>query len=175
MITKTKLVRFAHNWNDGTMEYWNIGSQCCIALKNIVFPIHEINQSWIEKTSTEDLQSSGFGKTRLLYTSWPIKYFLNFHSSSRKLLPTASMLLIAFQEISQKAIVVAAIPWFQHCSIPCRRHKTSVVKSYMISIHYWNSGTLDRLLQTINTIRVIYSKVRTFLCSLFHYPQIPGG
>ena len=20
------LVRFAHNWNDGTMEYWNIGS-----------------------------------------------------------------------------------------------------------------------------------------------------
>jgi len=21
-----KLVRFAHNWNDGTMEYWNIGS-----------------------------------------------------------------------------------------------------------------------------------------------------
>ncbi len=26
MVTKTKLVRFAHNWNDGTMEYWNIGS-----------------------------------------------------------------------------------------------------------------------------------------------------
>jgi hypothetical protein len=92
------------------MEQWNTGilGLFCIALKNIV--IHEINQSWIEKTSTEDLQSSGFGKTRLFYTSWPIKYFLNFHSSSKKLLPTASMLLIAFQEISQKAIVVAAIP-----------------------------------------------------------------
>ena len=22
---KSKLVRFAHNWNDGTMEWWNIG------------------------------------------------------------------------------------------------------------------------------------------------------
>jgi hypothetical protein len=29
------LVRFAHNWNDGKMEYWNIGSQRCIALKKI--------------------------------------------------------------------------------------------------------------------------------------------
>jgi hypothetical protein len=27
--------------------------------------IHEINESWIEKTSTEVLKSSGFGKTQL--------------------------------------------------------------------------------------------------------------
>ena len=33
-------------------------------------------------------------------------------------------------------------PWFQHSIIPCRRHKTSVVKSYMISIYYRNSETL---------------------------------
>jgi hypothetical protein len=33
------------------MEYWNIGSPSGIALKNIM--IHEINPSWIEKTSTE--------------------------------------------------------------------------------------------------------------------------
>jgi hypothetical protein len=45
------LFRCAYNWNDGKMEYWKIGSQCCIALKNIM--IHEINQPWIEKTSTE--------------------------------------------------------------------------------------------------------------------------
>jgi len=33
-------------------------------------------------------------------------------------------------------------PLFQHSIIPCRRHKTSVVKSYMISICYRNSETL---------------------------------
>ena len=39
------------------MEQWNTGilGLFCIALKNIM--IHEINQSWIEKTSTEDLKS----------------------------------------------------------------------------------------------------------------------
>ena len=37
--------------------------------------IHEINQSWIEKTSTEGLKSSEFGKTRLLYTSVAYKIF----------------------------------------------------------------------------------------------------
>jgi hypothetical protein len=25
MPNKNKLVHFPHNWNDGTMEYWNIG------------------------------------------------------------------------------------------------------------------------------------------------------
>jgi hypothetical protein len=40
------------------MEYWNIGSQCCIVLKNIM--IDEINPSRIEKTSTEVLKSAGF-------------------------------------------------------------------------------------------------------------------
>jgi hypothetical protein len=47
------------------MEEWNTGilGLDCIALKNIM--IHEINQSWIEKTSTAVLKSSGFGKTPL--------------------------------------------------------------------------------------------------------------
>jgi len=30
---------------------------------------------------------------------------------------------------------------YKHSSSPCRRHKTSVVKSYMISIYYRNSET----------------------------------
>ena len=47
------------------------------------------------------------GKIPFPFMYWPIKYFLNFHSSLRKLHPTASMLLIAFHGISQKAIVVA--------------------------------------------------------------------
>lgn len=35
------------------------------------------------------------------------------------------------------------IPWFQHSIIPCGRHKTSVVKSCMISIYYRNSETFN--------------------------------
>jgi len=42
------LVRFAHNWNIGIMEQWNVGL-LFILLKNI--NIHEINQSWKEKIS----------------------------------------------------------------------------------------------------------------------------
>jgi len=38
-------------------------------------------------------------------------------------------------------------PWFQHSIIPCRRHKTSVVKSCMISIYYRNSETLNYICQ----------------------------
>ncbi len=46
------LVRFAHNWNNGTMEYWD--HWCSIWLKNNT--VHGINKPWIEKTSTEDLE-----------------------------------------------------------------------------------------------------------------------
>ena len=35
------------------------------------------------------------------------------------------------------------IPLFQHSIIPCRRHKTSVVKRCMISIYYRNSRALN--------------------------------
>jgi len=34
----------------------------------------------------------------------------------------------------------------QHSIIPCRRHKNSVVKSYMISIYYRNSETQGPIL-----------------------------
>ena len=90
------------------MEQWNTGilGLFCIALKKNV--IYEINPSWTEKTSIEILKNSKSGKVPFPFMFCPIKNFLGFHSSSRKLLPTALMLLIAFQEISQKAIVVAA-------------------------------------------------------------------
>jgi hypothetical protein len=94
-----------HTWNDGTMEYWNIGSFYKELKKNMIY---EINPSWIEKTLIEVLKNSGSGKMPFPFMFWPIKYFLNFHSRSRKLLQTASMLLIAFREISQKAIAVGA-------------------------------------------------------------------
>ena len=41
------LVRFAHNWNNGTMECWD--HWCSIWLKNNT--VHGINKPWIEKTS----------------------------------------------------------------------------------------------------------------------------
>jgi hypothetical protein len=37
--------------------------------------IHEINQSWIEKTSTEVLKSSMFGKMLFPFMSWPVKFW----------------------------------------------------------------------------------------------------
>ena len=88
----------------GMMECWNIGF-FLILKKNIIC---EINPACIEKTSIEVLKNSGSGKMPFPFMLWPINYFLTFHSNSRKLLPTASMPFIAFQEISQKAIVVAA-------------------------------------------------------------------
>jgi hypothetical protein len=64
------------------MERWNPGilGLYCIALKNIM--MHEINLSWIEKTSTEVLKSSGFGKTPLPFMFWPVRYLPTFHYSS---------------------------------------------------------------------------------------------
>jgi hypothetical protein len=45
------------------------------------------------------------GKMPFAFMFWPIEYFLNSHSSSKKLPQTASILLIAFQEIFQKLCV----------------------------------------------------------------------
>jgi hypothetical protein len=77
-----------------------LGLFCMTLKKNMIY---EINPSWVEKTSIEVLKNSGSGKMPFPFMFWPIKYSPNFHSSSRKLLPTASMLFIAFQEIS--------LPW----------------------------------------------------------------
>jgi hypothetical protein len=57
---------------------------------------HEISQSWIEKTSTEVLKNSGFGKMPQHFMSWPVRYLPTFHSNSRKSLQTASMPHTAF-------------------------------------------------------------------------------
>jgi len=38
---------------------------------------------------------------------------------------------------------LTTIPEFQHSTIPCGRHKTSVVKSFMISIYYRNLETYN--------------------------------
>jgi len=48
-----------HIWNDGTMEYWNVGSFYIALKKNMIY---EINPSWIEKTLIEVLKNSGSGK-----------------------------------------------------------------------------------------------------------------
>jgi len=40
-------------WNNGTTEYWNIGSFFCISFISIM--IHEIKQSWIENALIEFL------------------------------------------------------------------------------------------------------------------------
>jgi hypothetical protein len=51
----------------GIMEKWHTGISglFCIALKNIM--IDEINQSWIEKTSAEDLKAKGLARCDCLY------------------------------------------------------------------------------------------------------------
>jgi hypothetical protein len=75
-------VRFAHPpeaENDGKMEYWNIGSVCGIALKKTMN--HEINPSWIEKTSSAVFKSSGFGKTPLPFMFWSVRYLSTIHSN----------------------------------------------------------------------------------------------
>jgi hypothetical protein len=66
------------------MEQWNTGilGLFCIALKKNM--IYEINPLWIEKTSIEVSKNSESGKMPFPFTFWPIKYFLNFHSKSRK-------------------------------------------------------------------------------------------
>jgi len=50
------------------MEYWD--HWCSIWLKNNT--VHGINKPWIEKTSTEDLKNSEFGKMLFPFMSWPI-------------------------------------------------------------------------------------------------------
>lgn len=87
------------------MERWNIGilDLYDILLNNIV--IHEINLSWYEKILIEAIKNSEFGKIRFPFTSWPVNYFQTFHSNSKRLLPTVSMLPTVFQEIFQRAIV----------------------------------------------------------------------
>jgi hypothetical protein len=47
---KLDLVRFAHNWNDGKMEYWNIGS-VIQTLKVCVFDYYSIIPCRRPKTS----------------------------------------------------------------------------------------------------------------------------
>jgi len=46
------LARFAHNWNNGTMEYWD--HWCSIWLKNNT--VDGINKPWIEKTLIQTLK-----------------------------------------------------------------------------------------------------------------------
>ena len=58
------------------MEYWV--HTCSIWLKNNT--VHGINKPWIEKTSTEDLKNSEFGKILFPFMSWPVKYLPTFHS-----------------------------------------------------------------------------------------------
>jgi hypothetical protein len=38
---------------------------------------------------------------------------------------------------------LTSIPWFQYSIIPCRQHKPSAAKSYIISIYYRNSETFN--------------------------------
>jgi hypothetical protein len=35
--------------------------------------VHGINKPWIEKTSTEDLKNSEFGKMLFAFMFWPVK------------------------------------------------------------------------------------------------------
>ena len=85
------------------MEYWV--HSCSIRLKNNT--VHGINKPWIEKTSTEDLNNSEFGKMLSPFMSWPVKYLSTFHSNSRKWPAIALTLHTASRETFQKAIVVA--------------------------------------------------------------------
>jgi len=77
-----------------------------ISLENIT--LREIKKSWIEKTSTEDLKSSEFGKMLSRYMFYLAKYLPIFHSNSKKWLQIALTLLTAFRETSQKVIVDVA-------------------------------------------------------------------
>jgi len=36
-LLNSKLVRLAHNWYDGTMEYWNVGSFLHRIEKNMIY------------------------------------------------------------------------------------------------------------------------------------------
>src|SRR4030042_3065693 len=95
-------------WNDGILEYmecWNDEYWVKNILKNL--KLYETNRVWSGKISIEDLKGFGCGKMQFPFTSWPVKSSLTFPSSSRKLLETVSMLLIASQGIFQK--VIAAV------------------------------------------------------------------
>ena len=46
--------------------------------------IYEINISWSEKTVIEGLKSLESGKMLFPFTSWPVKYLLNFLSNSKR-------------------------------------------------------------------------------------------
>ena len=58
------LVRFAHNWNNGMMEYWV--HSCSIWLKNNT--VHGINKPWIEKTLIQTLKLCVFDHYSMIPT-----------------------------------------------------------------------------------------------------------
>ncbi len=138
------------------MEYWD--HSCSIWLKNNT--VDGINKPWIEKISTEDLKSSGPGKIiRFSYIDYfePIwnrwcryKYsgFMGrmsdwiYRHRSVAMSYSRETVKIDPKNLDPNTEVMRFWPLFQHSIIPYRRHKTSVVKSYMISISYRNSETL---------------------------------
>jgi hypothetical protein len=72
-----KLVRFAHNWNSGIMEYWNIGSFLNRLEKKYALCDKPF---MVEKSSIAALKDSGSSKMPFPFMLWPIKFVLNYPS-----------------------------------------------------------------------------------------------
>jgi len=104
------------------MEYWD--HWCSIWLKNNT--VHGINKPWIEKTSTEDIEY-------LNYLNIAFGSCDEFHSCYTSCKQAEQITADDYERLDQLH--------YHDSNIPCGRHKTSVVKSCMISIYYRNSET----------------------------------